>query len=272
MKNVRLTTAVAAALFTVAVPHAFAQRAETVSAPVVSQPGPTSSFATPGQVPFGTVLLDEGTPRLISSPTGGPGGAPASVLQDTSLGMTIFGFGASVASGFRVAEDFTVPAQGWSITRARFYTYQTGSTTTSTINDLRVQVFSGTPGGTSVFGDATTNRLTSTTFSTVYRTQETAPTASNRPIMEVVAEFDPPINITTPGTYWIAWSYGGTLASGPWSPPQTVAGQAVTGNCQQFDGAALTWGPALDGTNAQGCAFVLEGATLPVTLQSFGID
>ncbi|MBK7012791.1 MAG: hypothetical protein IPH43_09075 [Xanthomonadales bacterium] len=78
--------------------------------------------------------------------------------------MSTFGAGSQIASNNWVAEDFTVPAQGWSISQVRFYTYQTGSGTTSTINDLRIQVFSGTPGGTLVWGDTTTNRISSTTF------------------------------------------------------------------------------------------------------------
>ena len=91
--------------------------------------------------------------------------------------------------------------------------------------------------------------------------------------MEVVATFAPPINLTTPGTYWIAWSLGGTLASGPWTPPQTLVGVANTGNCQQST-AGSAFAPILEAgsTAPNGCPFILEGATLPVTLQNFSVD
>lgn len=250
-----------------------AQSQETIGAPVASQGGPVSPFASLPRVPAGTVLFDEFTTRFVTSANAGAGGAPVSAIQG-DLGMTLFGAGSQIGSNNWVAEDFTVPAQGWSITTVRFYTYQSfPPSTTSTITDLRVQVFSGAPGGTLVAGDAATNRLASTTWTGIYRVTNTTLTNTDRPVMEVVGQFDPPINLTIPGTYWIAWSLGGTLASGPWTPPQTVVGQTVTGNCQQSlaGGAFAQLLDAGSGT-AQGCPLILEGATLPVTLQNFSID
>ena len=42
---------------------------------------------------------------------------------------------------------------------------------TSTINDLRVQIWNGAPnaGGTVIWGDLTTNRMTSTSWTNIYR-------------------------------------------------------------------------------------------------------
>jgi hypothetical protein len=272
MINANLRSAVILGLAFGAAGISHAQVRESVGAPVPAQGGAASIYASNVPVPAGTILVDEYSGRFITHPTGGSGGAPASALQ-TALAMTSYGAGSQISANNWVAEDFTVPAQGWAINQVRFYTYQTGATTTSTINDLRIQIFSGTPGGTPVFGDATTNRLTSTTFSTVYRVLDTGLTDTARPIFEVVAQFSSPVNLTTPGTYWIAWSLGGTLASGPWTPPQTVLGQITTGNCMQSVGGAA-YAAFVDGgtTTAQGCPFVLEGATLPVQLQSFGID
>lgn len=206
------------------------------------------------------ILVDEYTGRAITDPAGGPGGAPASALQ-TTLSMTTIGAGAQTASGNSVAEDFTVPASGWSISKATFHTYQTGSGTTSTINDVRVQIFSGTPTGTPVFGDTTTNRLTSTAWNGAYRVTQSNMTDASRPLYEVVAEFDPPITLAA-GTYWIAWSMGGSGASGPWALPQTVVGQSSTGNCQQATTASAgVFQPLMDGGSLTpiGCTFVLEG-------------
>jgi subtilisin family serine protease len=205
------------------------------------------------------ILVDEYTNRVITNATGGVGGAPISELQ-TTLGMTTIGAGAQITANNAVAEDFVVPASGWSITKAKFYTYQTGgSAAASTINDVRVRIFSGTPTGTPTFGDTTTNRLTSTTVKGPYRVTQTTQTDATRPLYEVVAEFSPPITLPA-GTHWIAWNMGGTLASGPWAVPQTLAGQTTTGNCQQSTTggafAALADGGSL---TPIGCAFVLEG-------------
>lgn len=211
-------------------------------------------------VPAG-VLVDEYTNRVITSQTAGAGGLPVSELQ-TALGLSTFGAGAQITASNVVAEDFTVPAGGWSITKAKFYTYQTGGGPVSTINNLQVRVFSGTPSGTLVYGDTTTNRMTSTVAKGVYRAQTSAITDSTRPIYEVVAEFSPAITLPA-GTHWIAWSMGGTGASGPWAVPQTVVGTASTGNCQQATGTGGgVFAPLVDtGTSlaALGCAFLLEG-------------
>ncbi len=208
-------------------------------------------------------IVDEFTNRVITNPTGGFGGAPVSEVQ-TALGMTTLGAGAQAPGGNFVAEDFTVPAGGASISRAKFYTYQTNSGTTSTINDIKIRVFAGTPNSTAVFGDTTTNRMTSTTFTTVYRASDTAPLGNARPIYEVVADFSPAITLPA-GTYWIAWGMGGTGASGPWAIPQTIAGQVATGNCQQATTASGgVFAQVVDlGSSAAplGCAFVLEGTT-----------
>jgi uncharacterized repeat protein (TIGR01451 family) len=208
--------------------------------------------------PTTTVLVDEFTGRYQTAATGGPGGAPISVLQ-SALTLSLFGAGAQITANNAIADDFVVPAGGWTIERMRFYTYQTGSTTTSTINDLRLRIFSGTPGGTVVFGDTTTNRLTSSAFSGVYRVQDTTPTNNQRPTMEMVVEFSPPLALAA-GTYWFAWQAGGTLASGPWAPPQSVVGQLTTGNAQQsLAGGAFA--PLIDAgsSTAQGIPFIIEG-------------
>jgi hypothetical protein len=65
-----------------------------------------------------------------------------------------------------------------------------------------------------------------------------------------------------PGTYWVDYSLTGSLASGPWAPPITINGQAVTGNAKQFLGSTLVWQDFLDtgtDTPAQGLPFLIEG-------------
>jgi subtilisin-like proprotein convertase family protein len=209
-----------------------------------------------------TVLYDNGP--FVTHPGGGGGGADASRLQTTSLGMNTLGFGASTATAFRLADDFAVTDPfGWDVDTITVYCYQTGSPTTSTLNNARLQIWDGDPGagGTVIFGDTTTNRLLSTAWTNAYRDTETTVGNTTRPIMEAVIDVGG--FHLDPGTYWIDYQVGGTLASGPFCPPITVTGQAVTGNAQQFNGTV--WGPANDtgtGTPQQGMPFVVEG-TVP---------
>lgn len=228
--------------------------------------------------PNGTVVLLNGLPQLITHVGGGAGGADASRLQNTSLGMTIIGFGVQPSGPNRIADDFVVPAAGWTINDVTLYTYQTGSTTTSTITGLNFRIWNGDPsvaGSTVVFGDDTTNRLTSTAFTNVYRDTETSVGASTRPIMSATASG---LSIVLPaGTYWLDWQLAGSLGSGPWAPPITITGQAVTGNAVQS--LAGTWGPALDGatgTPAQGFPMTIGGivneSDLSLTKVAVGAD
>ena len=218
--------------------------------------GPAAPAAPPANP--AAILFDNGP--LTTHPGGGFGGANASAVQ-TALGLTTFGFGHAISTGFRMADDFTVPAGGWNISTITFYAYQTGSTTTTTIDNVNLQIWNGVPGvGSVVFGDTTTNRLAGSSFSNIYRVTDTALTASNRPIMADVVT----VNTTLPaGTYWLDWQTGGTLSSGPWAPPVSILGQTAKpgSNGLQFDPTAGTWNPSVDtGANAQqDLPFVIEG-------------
>ena len=171
-----------------------------------------------------------------------------------------------------MADDFTIPAgQSWIIDSIIVYHYQTGSTTTSTINNLNLQIWDGASPGTGniVAGDSTTNALAASYFSNIYRVTPTTLTNSQRPIMRNQVNMGG-ISLDN-GTYWIDFAASGTLASGPWNPPRTIAGQPITGNAQQRLGTTFAWGPALSGTDQQGVAFVIYGtdSPLPVELSSF---
>ncbi|NWF49183.1 MAG: T9SS type A sorting domain-containing protein [Ignavibacteriaceae bacterium] len=222
-------------------------------------------LGAPNYAPPDALLYDNGP--LVNAPGGGFGGADASVLQ-TALAMSTYGFGHQVSANNSVADDFTVPSEGWQLDQVQFFAYQTGSTTTSTITEVRVRIWNGDPtaGGTIIWGDLTTNVMSATAFSNIYRSIDTNPTASNRPIMVQTCN----IGLALPaGTYWIEWMTNGSLSSGPWAPPITINGQTTTGNAKQnLNG---TWGNAIDtgsGTQ-QGFPFILLGTVLPVELTSF---
>lgn len=236
-----------------------------VSIPPMSLAGPGLSPAAAG---CGVTLFDNGP--VVNSAGTGAGGADESILQTDSLGMGTFGFGHQIVDSNSVSDDFVVAAPGWNLDCVVLYAYQTGSSTTSTIDDIRVQVWNGVPGAPGsavIFGDLTTNRLLSTSWSGAFRvTESTTGVSTDRPIMMSVADLSGLSLI--PGTYWIEWMVGGTLVSGPWAPPITITGTPVTGNGVQ--GLAGVYQTALDdgvGLAPQGFPFVLQSSTLPEAKQ-----
>lgn len=221
-------------------------------APSEPESAPTALFAPQA------VIYDNGP--LVNCPGCGVDGADVSSVQ-TSLDLSTYGFGHSLAQGFRVADDFTVPPPGWAIDQITFYAYQTGSTIVPTIDLVNFQIWNGPPndpGSQVVYGDVVTNRLVSSQWAGIYRTLDTDMLATNRPIMAdsvTVGWF------LAPGTYWLDWQTGGTLSSGPWAPPITVSGTITTGNGLQYSPTTSTWSDVTDfGTGAQqGLPFLIHG-------------
>jgi hypothetical protein len=221
----------------------------------------TALLISAGLVTAQTTLYDNGL--LFNSTGTGAGGANESVLYTTSLGMGTIGFGAQQTAFNRVADDFTINDCRWNIDSIVFFSYQTGSTTSSTMTSVNFRIWDSIPdvvGSTIVYGDTTTNVLTRTTWSGVYRITETTTGNAQRPIMRNVCTV-PGITLTN-GNYWIDWSFAGSLASGPWAPPIVILNTAITGNGKQR--TAGTWNNALDGgtgTPAQGFPFIIYGST-----------
>ncbi|MCF6300161.1 MAG: hypothetical protein L3J52_03435 [Proteobacteria bacterium] len=215
------------------------------------------------------VLYDNGP--LVNSPGTGAGGLDESVLQNVSLGMTTLGVAHQDTGAFRIADDFTVGGSGWDITTITFFAYQTGETA-STINAINLQIWDGVPGdvgSTVVFGDDSTNVMSSTINSNILRVSEASTgTATDR---QIAASFVD-VNISLPaGTYWLDWQSGGSGGSGPWAPPITINGQTTTGNGLQSPDSGVTWPAAVDGgtDTQQGFPFIIEGtpaiaAVIPV--------
>ena len=201
-----------------------------------------------------TVLYDNGP--LITHPGQGYGGADASAI---TVGLNTYGFGMNAASPLRLADDFTVAAgQTWNLTAIRLYGYQTGSGTTSTFSSLAAQIWNGRPGDLGaavVWGNLTDNLLASSSFSGIYRVNSTTPYTDNtRPIMELAGTVSTSL---TAGTYWLEWATTGSLASGPWNPPVSIAGQPITGNARQYNVSA--WQDTLSETYQQDLPFQIVG-------------
>lgn len=207
---------------------------------------------------------------FVNAPGGGVGGADASVLQ---TGLTLFGSNFNQALNYAMADDFVVPAGGWSPTKFTFFGYQTGSPTSGTFTGLFFRIYNGAPnaGGTVVWGDLTTNRLTSQTWTNCYRVSA-LPGDNQRAIIKLEANVS---GMTlAPGTYWIEVQTTGSGSSGPWSNPITINGTLTTGNGLQWQ--AGTWANWVDGTYQQGLPFLIEypgggGGGEPVGLAGYNI-
>lgn len=191
----------------------------------------------------------------------GAGGANTSAISPTGVN---FGFGANNASN-RVAEDFTVVGTSWTPTSITLYTYQTGSTTTSSITAVPyVALWTTAPAGAAAPAySSTANTIVSNVWTNVYRVQSTTLTNAQRPIMAVTiswpAAFPPSL---TAGTYWLEWGFSGSASfSGPWSP---VASIGASGNSKQHTIAGDTWAQTLDGTNGVELPFVICQCTTPI--------
>ena len=211
------------------------------------------------------VLFDNGP--LLTHPMGGCGGGDLSAAQDTTVGLTTRGLNHSLSGGYRVADDFTVDAPGWQLQQIQLFAYQGNSTTTSSpITAVNYQIWNGSPddpGSAVVCGDTTTNRLSSTDWTGMYRALlSEAATDCTRPLMIDVV--DATGCSLPPGTYWLDWQTDGdsVTLSGPWAPPVSILDQNPLGNAlQQVTGA---WQPALDATlqTPLDFPFVIEGTPL----------
>jgi hypothetical protein len=140
---------------------------------------------------------------------------------------TTFGFGDQTASGNSVADDFVVPAGAtWNITSIDLYGYQTGAVG-FTFQQATWSLLSGNANTGTVIASGVTNVTDGGLVG--YRSQTSAPTATNRAIYKVQA--DVPDFSVAAGTYWLRWSLTGSGASGPWQPPTS---DNQTGNALQL--------------------------------------
>lgn len=218
------------------------------------------SGTTGSQPPAVTALWDNCP--LINAPGGGPGGTDASIVRDVTVGLLSRGFNISMAALYRASDQFTVTTTGgWRIDTIDFYVYQGGMTgTTNPITALNFQIWNGNPSdpaSTVVFGDMTTNRMTSGTWMNAYRYLESQNGDTTRPLMHIVADAGVTLN---PGTYWLDWQADGDVnLTGPWQPNCTIDGQTTTGDALQWTGAS--WDPVVDSglSTPQGFAFTLNG-------------
>ncbi|MCC5786769.1 MAG: hypothetical protein JJU33_08730 [Phycisphaerales bacterium] len=200
---------------------------------------------------------------LVTDPGGMPDGSDASRIQ-SATGNTTLGGNANVGS-FGRADNFTVGGPGWILDSVTAFGYETGSTTTSTMDGIFVQIWDANPtsGGNIIFGDKSTNRFESTDWTGAYRNSTNGPTGTTRPIMEVVGDLGG--LVLAPGEYWIEVGLRTASGTTAWMPPVTIVDQGATGDALQFTVSSGVWTDWVDGgsQNALGMPFILTGQVVP---------
>lgn len=214
------------------------------------------------------LLYDNGP--IITSTGTGYGGADESMLQAP---LTSFGSNINKALHYRISDDFVVSAGTWLVTSVELFGYQTGSTTTSSFTAVFCRILNGhpdLPGSTVVWGDTVTNRLSSTSFTNIYRVNISG--NNQRPIMKLVV--NTPGLYLPPGQYWIEFSALGQLSSGPWCPYVTINNTPVTGDGMIYIASAGIYQP-INATYGQGIPFRIFGSVADpgdVTYQAWRLE
>lgn len=194
---------------------------------------------------------------------------------------TVFGFGVNSTALVTVADDFSIAAGGGTIQEVELFYYQTGASSANpgTCTGVFLEILNNAPtlGGLPVAGSpGFTNNLIAATvthaFTGVYKVQDVAQTATNRPIFAIKVALPAPVVLTS-GVYYLQWAMTGSLASGPWCPPVSTLDQPVTGNAEQQVGTAA-WAGIVSGSPtllAQGLPFRLYGGGgTPGTITNLG--
>ena len=211
-----------------------------------------------------TILYNNGP--FVTNIAGGYNGASASVLQNSTLGLSSFGFLNPSSLNYRLADDFYISnPYGWDVEQLTFYEYMKDTFAfppISTITAIYYQIWDGPPNDPAsevIFGDLVTNRLVETSWTHTYRVLDTDLLNAERPIMAVTASAGLHLN---PGNYWIEWKAVGSGINGPYVPPVTIIGQPWTGDALVYTDA---WYSAVDSTtqSQQGMPFVIQGCRPP---------
>jgi hypothetical protein len=208
---------------------------------------PYSAIALAAPAAAQVTLFDNGP--YITQASGGPGGAALSLVP-TSSGYQTHGWAnwSDATNPSRAADDFTVPAPGWTISGIRFFQFASGSGQNNPFTALNVRIWSGRPGdagSTIVAGSSTTNVLASSVYAGCYRAWDTTPLEPSRPVFNVDAAFNPPL-VLPAGQYWVDWQLTSTLSSGARTVAVTYPnmGQLPGANARVFFGGV--WANATD--------------------------
>jgi hypothetical protein len=189
---------------------------------------------------------------LINSPGTGAGGADESINEGGNYGNN-----ASQVAGYSQADDFTVPAgSGWDVTKLTFYAYQPSAPASGSITGCFMRIYDGPPngGGVVLWGDLTTNRMTTQAFSNIYRVASISG-GTDRAVIRVECNVNG-LHLAA-GTYWVEFQFTGNPAyNGPWVP-FLVGTTPTPANALIWNGIAWSSQVDLDGTTHRGVPFLV---------------
>ncbi|MDX2131914.1 MAG: hypothetical protein SFY69_07680 [Planctomycetota bacterium] len=165
----------------------------------------------------------------------------AGLHADAVGGFASHAIGADGA--FRFADDFSVPAGGWTLQGVTVYAYQPGAAgPMSPFVGLTLRIWSGRPGDAGaavVFGDDVTNRMGSSQPTSIYRvfstTAQPLPQAPDTTRLVWATTASLPSVYLSEGQYWLDWQYVCLDPNTPaYSPAVTVPGVRSVGNAVQL--------------------------------------
>jgi hypothetical protein len=245
----------------------------------------------------GNPLYSNGSadPALPALPTGAasasgvpsPLGGQWSELQGDVVGgyNAIAGFSGHQLVGigggaYRLAENFSISnAYGWHIDAISLFAYSSGLPEVAPVSGVNLRIWSasvGGPGSAVIYGDTTTNRLSSVTPTSYYRvfassaTPSPVPPTSDRRIWKLTIDTT---GLELPqGLFWIDWQFiPAPGIEAVFAPTVTLLGSRTRSgsDAQQLRTSPDTptaWVPIVDigrpfsaADSAQDLAFLLEG-------------
>ena len=199
---------------------------------------------------------------LVTHEGGGFEGADLSVVQNTSLGLSLWGYTCTI--GNRACIQEIIIERESAIEEIMLFGYATNAPTEPVINDLRMALYDVDPetGAEPFLGNLDDNVLENIAWSGMYRAVEEAPDNTHRPVSRIIYRFEEHLMLPA-GTYWIWFEMSQESAGLIFTPPVTVPGEAATGNARQFGYSSGLYEPIFDAENPQGLPVRVYGRYKP---------
>jgi hypothetical protein len=236
----------------------------------------SNQSADPNNVPLSTGAMS------LSGMAAPAGGLWSELQSDATGANAVGGLAAHPTSGsahFRLADNFTVAGVPWQVHALTFYAYPPGNgVSLDPFASVNLRVWSGPPGqagSTLVYGDTTTNRLSSANATNIYRifnsTAAPAPAVPDATKRIWELSVATPGLVLSPGQYWLDWQVVPSSPSAEAFAPAVISpGQRTPAGADALQYSAAGWKPALDSGKPSVAAdvnvefpFIVRGYTGP---------